>query len=169
MLIAINRLICKIENTLAVSAYTLMTLMILGEIIAREIFGASIFGSTKIAILAAAVAGFFGYAMVTQAGTHLRMSALDNVGPQALRNLIDRHSDLLSCILYLAISLIAVQYVLQSMEFEDKVAVLRIPRWPFQSALVFAFGLSAFKHLVFYIHPESRPVREINPVVEAEQ
>jgi len=151
----------RAEELVANLAYLLMTLMILGEIVAREFFSATLLGSTKIAILSSAVAGFVGFALVTRGARHLRMSAFDGIIPQGWRAAHARAADLISTLIYLGLAYFAALYVGESIAFQDRVEVLLIPRWPFQCVMVYAFLSSALWHLTYFLYPSEKPLAEI--------
>ena len=163
-MIALTRALKRLEEVVAVSAYFLMTAMIAGEIFAREFLGTTIFGSEKVAILSSVVAGFVGFALVTQAGTHLRMSAFDGLVPDRYKEIHHRVGDLISVGLLCMLAWIAFEFVVESIEFSEQVAVLYIPRWPFQSVIAYAFFVSALRHLTFFLHPDARPETNVVPI-----
>ena len=158
------RLLTKLEEIIAVSAYFLMTAMIAGEIFARGFFNTTIFGSEKIAILSSVVAGFVGFALVSQAGSHLRMSAFDGMIPERFRGFHERLADLISVALLCFLAWVAFEFLAESIEFNEKVAVLYIPRWPFQAVISYALLSSALRHLAFFLYPEERPGKQVKPV-----
>jgi len=156
----------RAEELVANLSYLLMTLMILSEIAAREFFSTTLLGSTKIAILCSAIAGFIGFALVTRAARHLRMSALDGLIPERWRAFHSRAADLLSALIYVALGYIAYLYVAESIAFQDQVEVLMIPRWPFQIVMVYAFASSALWHLTYFFYPDEKPRPEIDTLPE---
>lgn len=153
-------LLGRFERLVAGLAYIVMTAMIAGEIAVRELFGSTLLGSEKIAILSSVIAGFIGFTLVTQSGRHLRVSAFDGLIPLRWREAHRRIADLVSAILLLGLTWIAFEFLRDSITFREKVEVLYIPRWPFQSVIVYAFLSSSLKHLAFFLEPTSRPAGE---------
>lgn len=151
----------RIEELVAGLAYVLMTAMVGGEVVAREVFQTTIFGSEKIAILASVVAGFVGFALVTHANRHLRISAFDTLVPARLQPIQKRFAELVSALLMAMLAWLAFGYVLDAMAYSEQVEVLYIPRWPFQMVIAYAFASSALQHLAFFIHPEDVPPDEM--------
>lgn len=151
-------LLGRFERLIAGLAYIVMTAMIAGEITVREFFGSTLLGSEKIAILSSVIAGFIGFALVTQSGRHLRVSAFDGLIPEPWRKARRRLSDLISAALLLGLTWIAFEFLRDSITFREKVEVLYIPRWPFQSVIAYAFLSSALKHLAFFLEPKTRPI-----------
>ena len=83
----------RIEGLVAAVAYTAVAGLLLGEIIAREFFYASIWGSQKMAVFAAIIAGFLGLTLATAANGHLRPQFTDNWWPNAWQAGVARFGD----------------------------------------------------------------------------
>ena len=148
--------LARLEDGVAVIAYILTAVLLASEIVAREVFGTTLLGSGIYAILSSATAGFLGFALATRASSHLRISAFDGFVPERWRASHARFADLLAACIFLGFAFFAGQYVAESFEFNDRVAVIMIPRWPFQMVMVYAFVSSALWHFTFFMHPDER-------------
>ena len=73
----------RFESVIAAVAYTTVAGLLLGEIVAREFFSSSIWGSQKMAVFAAIIAGFLGLSLTTGVNCHLRPQFADNCLPKA--------------------------------------------------------------------------------------
>lgn len=151
------RLLTLVESIAAALAYAGVAAILIGDVVGREIFGTSVFGAQKMAVYGAVVAAFLGLSLATAANTHLRPAFLDHVlrGP-----VVDRCGDALSAVFYLVVAYFAVGFVMQSMEFEDRAAVLYWLLWPIQIIIPYALITTALRHGAFAIWPALKPMPE---------
>ena len=131
--------------------------LLLGEIVAREIFSSSIWGSQRIAVFAAIIAGFLGLSLATGSNGHLRPQFADNWFPERLRAGVARFGDFLSSVIWITLSVIAILYVSETFESNEKAAVLYWPLWPLQLVLPYAFASCGVRHFVFGMRPDLKP------------
>lgn len=149
--------VLRVEAVLAAIAYAIVAALLLGEIIARELFYTSIWGSQKMAVFGAIVAAFLGLALATAANAHLRPQFADNWFPAAWRPAVGRAGDLLSCAIYASLCVVAALYIADTYANGDRAAVLYWPLWPIQLVIPYAFASSAFRHLAFAVRPDMKP------------
>ncbi|HZD25227.1 MAG TPA: TRAP transporter small permease [Alphaproteobacteria bacterium] len=150
-------LLFRVEAGIAATAYAVVAGLLLSEIIARDLFASAIWGSLQVAVFAAIVAGFLGLSLATGANTHLRPQFADAWWPEAWRPAVARLGDLVSCLLFAALGVIALLYIRDTFVNGDRAAVLYWPLWPIQLVLPYAFFSSAVRHLVFALRPELKP------------
>lgn len=148
----------RFESVAAAAAYTLVALLLIGDVLGRELFGTSLFGAQKMAVYAAIVAGFLGLSLATGSGSHLRPAFLDQLFPPRWVPQVLRLGDALSCTFYLALAWFAVQFVLASMQAGDRAAVLYWTLWPIQLVIPYALLSSAIQHGLFARWPALRPL-----------
>jgi len=158
---AILKWLLRVESLVAASAYVIVTCLLLGEILARELFSQTIWGSQRMAIFAAIYAGFLGLCLATAANSHLRPQFADNWWPRSWAVKLNRFGDLLSCLLYTGIGIVALEFVYYSYQYGDIASVIRWQLWPIQSIIAYAFFSSAFRHAFFAIRPELKPMPEL--------
>ena len=149
--------VLRIEAVLAAVAYAVVAMLLLGEIIARELFYTSIWGSQKMAVFGAIVAAFLGLALATAANAHLRPQFADNWFPPAWRPAVGRFGDVLSCAIYASLCVVASLYIADTYANGDRAAVLYWPLWPIQLVIPYAFASSALRHLAFAVWPDMKP------------
>ena len=139
----------RIEGIVATVAYSCVALLLMIDVIGREVFSISFLGIKAVSVYIAIVAGFLGLVLATHASTHLRPEVLDRlvVGKAAI--VVTRIGDFLSAGLYLVLAWYAYEFVSLSMEVGDKAAVLYFVLWPIQLIMPYAFISCAFRHLVF--------------------
>lgn len=151
----------RIEGAVAALAYATVALLLMGDVLGRELLGEGIFGAPKMAVYAAIVAGFLGLALATGAGSHLRPAFLDGVFPDHLDQRIWQIADAISAIVYLALAWIAIEFVMSTRESGDRAAVLYWVLWPIQIVMPYAFFSCAFRHALFAAAPSLRPAQEL--------
>ena len=126
----------------------------------EKYLGHSVFGAQKMAVFAAVVAGFLGLSLATAAGSHLRPGFMDGIFPARFNTTVWRAADVVSSLIYLALAIVAIQFVLVSMEAGDRAAVLYWTLWPIQMVIPYAFFSSAIQHAIFALWPQLRPASD---------
>ena len=151
------RLLTLIESIAAAAAYALVAAVLIADVAGREVLGSGVFGAQKMAVYGAVIAAFLGLSLSTASNTHLRPAFLDHVlrGP-----MVDRFGDALSAAFFLAVAWFGVSFVLQSMEFQDRAAVLYWLLWPIQIVIPYALISTALRHAAFAIWPDLKPKPE---------
>ncbi|ANK79506.1 MAG: hypothetical protein TEF_00900 [Rhizobiales bacterium NRL2] len=158
---AFLKALLRLESLVAALAYVVVAGLLLGEIVAREAFSTTIWGSQKMAVFAAIFAGFLGLCLATAANAHLRPQFADSWWPARWSAPLGRIGDLISAALFIGLGVVGLDYVSQTFHYNDVAAVLYWPLWPFQSVIVYAFFSSALRHLVFAARPDLKPAPEI--------
>ena len=154
---AVLAVILRVESVLAAIAYAIVAALLLGEIIARELFYTSIWGSQKMAVFGAIIAAFLGLSLATAANAHLRPQFADNWFPSSWRPAVGRFGDVLSCVIYASLGVVAALYIADTYANGDRAAVLYWPLWPIQLVIPYAFASSALRHLAFAVWPDMKP------------
>jgi len=144
----------RIEGVVAVLAYTTTCLLLLGEIVGREVFGGGIHGSLKIATLGSVIAALLGYSLAVYDNSHLRTTFSDSLLPFAW---MGRATDAVAVAIYLVLGYYGVVFVKASIEFKDQVPSLYIPAWWIQTFLPYVFFSCALKHAWHFINPAAKP------------
>ena len=151
----------RIESTVAALAYIIVAGLLLGEIVAREVFATTIWGSQRMAIYAAIYAGFLGLCLATAANSHLRPQFADKWWPARWDKGLNRLGDVLSAGLFIWLFIVGLEYVTDSYEANEVAPVIRWELWWIQSVIIYAFLSSAVRHLVFAVRPDLKPVPDI--------
>lgn len=151
----------RLESTVAAVAYVIVAGLLLGEIIAREIFATTIWGSQRMAIYAAIYAGFLGLCLATAANSHLRPQFADRWWPSRWDKGLNRFGDFLSAALFIWLGIVGLEYVTDSYEANEVAPVIRWELWWIQSVIIYAFFSSAVRHIAFAIRPDLKPVPDI--------
>lgn len=143
-----------VEGIAAALAYAVVAGLLIGDVLGRELLGSGIFGAQKMAVYAAVVAGFLGLALATAANSQLRPAFLDHVFKGAL---VDRIGDAVAAGFYIFMAYVAVLFIQQSMEYQDRAAVLYWLLWPIQIIIPYALASTAIRHGIFAIWPMLKP------------
>lgn len=154
---ALLALILRVEAVVAAVAYVVVAGLLLGEIIARDVFLSSIWGSQQVAVFAAIVAGFMGLSLATAANAHLRPQFADHWWPAVWQHRVAMIGDLLSALIFAGLGVVAVLYIHDTFVNDDRAAVLYWPLWPLQLVLPYAFFASALRHFAFAFWPDLKP------------
>lgn len=151
------RLLTLVESIAAAAAYALVATLLIGDVLGREVLGKGIFGAQKMAVYCAIVAAFLGLALATSANMQLRPSFLDHLfkGPMT-----DRIGDAFSAAFYVFMSVIAILFIQQSMEFQDRAAVLYWLLWPIQLIIPYALFSTGLRHGLFARWPGLKPTEQ---------
>lgn len=148
------RFLETVEGFVATLAYAGVALLLIGDIVAREILGMPVLGAQTIAVLAAIVAGFLGLSLATASGSHLKPEFIDRLFPSSIDRYLDRASDLVSAALFFTIAWFAFRFVGESLAAGDRAAILFFPLWPIQLIMPYTFLSCATRHLLYGIDPD---------------
>ncbi len=141
---------------MATAAYAAVALLLMADVIGRELLGTSLFGAQQIAVYGAILAGFLGLSLATSDNSHLRPGFMDFVFQRHERR-INQVADGLSAAFFLAAAFIAWTFVAISMEAGDRAPVLYFTVWPLQLVIPYAFVSTSLKHFIFALRPDLKP------------
>jgi TRAP-type C4-dicarboxylate transport system permease small subunit len=142
------------EGGIAVAAYAVTCGLLLADVFARELFSQAIWGAQKIAVFGAIVAAILGLTIAVGNNAHLRVHFANSLLPFKW---VDRAGDLVSAVLFAGLFGYSVEFVSESIAFNEKAEVINIPLWPVQLVFPYAFGTAALRHLAFFLMPSVRP------------
>ncbi len=174
------RTLTAAESIVAAIAYVIVAALLIGDVLGREgplskgawgselvssMIGSEfhtkgIFGATKMAVFAAIVAGFIGLSLATASNSHIRPAFMDFVFKGQAARGATRAGDGFAFAFFTAAGVFGVFFVLQSLEYKEKAAVLYWQLWPIQMVIPYAFFSTAIRHGVFALWPDLKPVAE---------
>ncbi|MCV6584833.1 MAG: TRAP transporter small permease subunit [Marinibacterium sp.] len=143
----------RLESLIAALAYAATTALLLADVIAREFFSQSLWGAQQMAVLCSILAAMVGLTLATGRSAHFRPEFADGVLPFKF---VDRLGDVLSAALLLMFCFFAMEFVMESRSFSDRVPVVNILLWPVQIIVPYALVSSALKHLLFAWNPQAK-------------
>lgn len=157
---AILKRLYQIESVVAASAYGVLSMTILVDVIAREVFSFPILGTQRFAVYMSIIAGFFGIGLAAAAGGHIRPRLADKWLPAAWNPQVNRISDLLSSLIFAVTAYFAFEFWHTGFSMGDTAPVLGWPLWPIQIIIPYAFCSTAFRYLMYAFFPGLTPVAE---------
>ena len=146
-------ILTTIEGAIATLAYSCVAILLMGDVIGRELFGISVLGIKTVAVYVAIVAGFLGLVLATNHNAHLRPEIFDHLITGRRGAMFDRIGDLLSGLFFLFLAGYAIYFVGQTRAAGDRAAVLYFLLWPIQLIIPYAFLSSALRHFAFCVSP----------------
>ncbi|MDA4845150.1 TRAP transporter small permease [Hoeflea poritis] len=149
----ILRLLMQTEAIVAALAYAATTLLLLADVFSREFLSRSLWGAQQSAILLSILAGMIGLTLATGRQAHFRPEFADGI---LAFSWVDRLGDLISAILFAGFAYFAVEFVVESRNFSDRVPVINLTLWPVQIVVPYAMASSAIKHFVFALNPAAK-------------
>ena len=147
----------RVEVVITCTGLLVVATALFLDVLSRELFGQGIWGAQKVAVYNNAIAGLLGFAIVVQAGGHLRISAVDGLLPNRWHAHIARIGDFVSCCLCVFLGIFATRYVLSTMRLGEKDLLFYAKLWPMQMVLPYIFLSSAVRYLSFAVFPALRP------------
>lgn len=144
------------ESIVATAAYAVVALLLMIDVIGRELFATSFLGMQQIAVYGAIIAGFLGLTLATSDNAHLRPEFMDFVAGQH-EKAVQRFGDFLSALFFFSAAYVAFTFVLISMDAGDKAPVMYFLIWPLQLVLPYAFASAGVKHLIYGLRPDLKP------------
>ena len=151
----------KIERGVAATAFGLMTLLVLTDILLREGFKQSFAVGPKLALDFMILGGFLGAAITSGKGTHLKAEVATKLWPESLKGFAATAGELLTATFCASMAWISFQYVSGSRELAEANVVTGIPIWISQLVIPWTFASMALRHLCFTFKTELRPVTTI--------
>jgi len=154
----------KFEAMVTTIAYAATAISLLADVIGRELFDKGIWGAPRFAVYSAIIAGFLGMSLASASGGHLRPQVLDFVVPAPLDQVMNRVADFISGLLYLGLTYLSINFVMETYQNQDTAPVLDWLIWPIQLVLPYAFLSSAFHFFVTGFNPRLKDILHIGEV-----
>ena len=149
-----------LERTICILAFSIMTLSLLADVIARKALQTGLVGATEIAVMAMIALSMAGIGVASDAGAHFRLSVLDSVFPDSMSEWVDRVAGLITSAFFIILLVLSIIMVGQSLELGDRTEILRVPIWVLQSFIVLAFATNALRYAIYALSPSLRPIPE---------
>ncbi len=150
----------KLEMAICFLAFAAMALILMVDVGMREIVGIGWYGASQRATIAMVILVFIALGLATSSGVHLRPRFADDVLTASWQPVILRLSDLVTAVFYLFVAVVAVYVVRDTAALEERVHTIHWILWPFQLVIVFAFGMGAVRHVIYFIYPALRPLED---------
>ncbi|MGE0152707.1 MAG: TRAP transporter small permease [Reyranellaceae bacterium] len=140
--------------------YAALAILLLADVIGRELFSQGVFGAQRVAVYCTIVAGNFGLALAAAAGSHIRPRFADSWVPQAWSAPLDRLADVITGAVFVTVAFFATRLVQESFDFETVSPVIDWKIWPVQAVIPLGYLLAAAHYFIFAAYPALRPRQE---------
>lgn len=152
-MIKLLAILTKIESALASLFILLLSVFVIIDVAAREIFKTGVPWAQKSAVYLMIWAGFLGAVLITQKAEHLRPEIADKIWKGKLQKVYLHLQNILVLGFCLGMTYYSFLYVAESREFADKNIVLDIPMWWIQMIIPYAFASMSIRYLYFSFCP----------------
>ncbi|MCU9839947.1 TRAP transporter small permease [Ruegeria sp. WL0004] len=164
-----------LERWIAVIAFSLIGLLIFGDVAGREFIGpvgralgfdvgfSGIYGAGKMSLFMLVIGAFAGLGISVASGAQIVPRIAFGWTPAFLSPAIDRFANLLSGICFLAVAYYGWIFVSASRDIGTVMPGLDWPVWIIQIAIPIGFLSAAIRYSIFAIWPSLAPVREELP------
>lgn len=161
----------RIEKSLAVAAFTLIAVLILSDVLAREVLAplsrmlgldigaGGIFGAQKKALYLLVAGAFLGIGVSVATAGQIVPTVAFRWLPSAWEPAVDRLSYLASALLLGVVTFYGIQFVAVSKEIGTLVAGLNWQAWKIQAVIPAGFASAGLRYLVFALWPAAAPDR----------
>jgi len=138
-------------------AFSIMTLVIIADVLARKIIGVGIAGAMRIAVYAMIVTALISFGLASHKGRHLRPKFADNILPASFTAYVIPLQESLTALYCLVFAVVSAGVVYDTFLLQETSRMLRIVIWPMQSIIPIAFSLGFIRHSLYALNPEIRP------------
>lgn len=145
----------NIESFLAGSFICFLTIFVVFDIGAREIFEKGLPWAQKSAVYLMIWAGFLGAILVSHKASHLRPEIADKLWSKFPRAFV-RVQNFITLALLLFFFSYAFNYVKETQSFGDKSVILGVKLWILQLIIPYTLLSMSLRHLFFIIYPDEQ-------------
>ena len=151
------RRLLQIETLVAGAFYTCAAAILFCDVVLREVFGESIWGGQRIAVLLANGSALIGIAVATALNRHIRPAVLDHALPERFDPIIVRAGHLFSAAVLFAGAYYGALLVLDNRELGFTTPPLDLEVWIPQMALPYGLASAGLRFVAFAIQPDLQP------------
>lgn len=147
----------QVETLVAGLFYALAASLLFADVIGREVFSQSIWGSQRSAVLLANGAALIGISVAVSLNRHIRPSLLDFAAPKTMVPGIKRVGSLISSVVMFSGAYFALLLVLGNKDMGFTTPPLKLEIWIPQLALPYGLASAGLKYFVFAFLPDLEP------------
>jgi TRAP-type C4-dicarboxylate transport system permease small subunit len=155
-------LLTKVEAVLASALVLVLTVFVILDVGARELFRTGIPWAQKGAVYMMIWAGFLGALLVAQKVEHLRPEVADKLWSGKLRPVYLRLHNLLVFAFTAAMTYYSFAYVLESKEFGDRNVIIDMPMWSLQAIIPYTFLSMSLRYFYFIFFPREKDPQAVH-------
>jgi TRAP-type C4-dicarboxylate transport system permease small subunit len=149
--------IFAVEATFCAFCIFFIAASLFADVFLRELFSAPIWGVQRVAVYLLLVMGFFSISIASATGIHLRPRFLDKLVPKSLEKAFIRTGFLIMSATFGFFAYLFFEMTLETIEFAEKMMVVRWPIWYLQAMACYALGSTSFRYLVYAFFPTLAP------------
>lgn len=146
----------KVEKLAASLLILVLTIFVIVDVGAREIFKTGIPWAQKGAVYMMIWAGFIGAIIVTHKVEHLRPEIADKFWKGKLKAVYLRVQNFMVMLFCLAMFYYSYLYVMESREFADRNVIIDMPMWVLQAIIPYCFLSMSLRYLYFVFSPREK-------------
>ncbi|MEM7569080.1 MAG: TRAP transporter small permease subunit [Pseudomonadota bacterium] len=147
----------RFERIIAVTLFAFMALIVMADVVSREVTGVGISGAPRLAVYAFIVMSLMSFGLASQSAEHLRPRFVDKLFPAQWEIGLQRLQEAIMTVFCLIFSLVALGVVLETKELGEVSRSLKIPIWPMQAVFPLTFFIAAIRHGLFALYPALKP------------
>jgi TRAP-type C4-dicarboxylate transport system permease small subunit len=155
-------LLTKIEKLAASLLILCLTVFVVMDVGAREIFKTGIPWAQKGAVYMMIWAGFLGAILVTQKIEHLRPEVADKLWKGQWRGFYLRTHNFFIFIFTLSMAYYSCLYVMESKEFADRNVIIDMPMWFLQAIIPYTFISMSLRYFYFIFSPKEKDPQAVH-------
>lgn len=146
-------ILTKIESVIASIFVLFLTIFVIIDVTAREVFATGIPWTQKSAVYLMIWTGFLGAVLITQKAEHLRPEIADKLWKGKAAKFYLHAQNIVLLIFCVMTAYNSYLYVAESKEFADRNIILDIPMWWLQMIIPYAFTSMSIRYLYFTFYP----------------
>jgi C4-dicarboxylate transporter DctQ subunit len=147
LLLTLDRWIMKLEEWVLSYSIILISVMIIGNVVGREIFGKGWFFAAEVSKFAVIMATFMGITYAARKGRHIRMSAFFDMAPRKLKKGLAIIIPALTAVLLFTLSIFAYDYLMKLYTSGKETTALEIPEYILMFYVPIGFFLGGLQFL----------------------
>lgn len=134
----------------------LMTLLVILDVLSRELINQGIPWAQKSAVYLMIWSGFIGAILICEKASHLRPEIAEKFWGEDKKLLFIRVQNFTTMIVSFIFLYYSFLYVRESFSFGDKSVVLQVPLWTLQLIIPYAFLSMSMRHIFFILNPNEQ-------------
>ncbi len=149
-------ILSRFEKIIASISMALMTILVICDVISREVFNTGIPWAQKSAVYLMIWGGFVGAILVAEKASHLRPEVGDKLWGEKGKLIFVRIQNFVMFLFCAMFVYYAYSYVKESFSFGDKSVVLQVPLWTLQIIIPYTFFSMGLRNVFFFFNPNEQ-------------
>ncbi|MEM9288130.1 MAG: TRAP transporter small permease subunit [Pseudomonadota bacterium] len=152
------RALTALERFAAVALFAFMAIIVIADVLVREVTGLGISGAPRLAVYAFIAMSLISFGLASQSAEHLRPRFADTLLPDSWEPALQRIQETLMAAFCLTFAIVAVGVVAETKALGEVSRSLKIPIWPMQAVFPLTFFIAAIRHGLFALYPALKPI-----------